>query len=143
MRLSAKVDYACMAVLELALHYQEEAPVQLSEIARAQAIPDKFLTQIFQRLKAAHIVGSTRGMAGGYFLAKDPANITLADVVRAVDNSLLDTHGEAEIAEGSKGRDLVLRTWNSINGCIAGQLEQVSFENLIDRMRSEQLTYYI
>lgn len=143
MRLSAKVEYACMAVMELSLRYQGDAPIQLTEIAGAQEIPEKFLTQIFQRLKAAHIVGSARGMAGGYFLAKDPANITLADVIRAVDDSLLDIPAEADIAGGPRGREVVLRTWNSIISGVAVQLEQITFENLINRLKNEQLTYYI
>jgi Rrf2 family protein len=143
MRLSAKVEYACMAVLELAMRYQGNVPIQLTEIAGAQEIPEKFLTQILQRLKAAHIVGSARGMAGGYFLTKDPANITLADVVRAVDNSLFDIQSEAEIVSGPKGREIVLRTWSSVSSCLAGQLDQVTFESLVTSLKNEQLTYYI
>ena len=143
MRLSAKVEYACMAVLELGMRYHDDAPVQLTEIAGAQEIPEKFLTQILQRLKAAHIVGSARGMAGGYFLTKDPADITLADVVRAVDNSLFDIQGEAEIAGGPKGREIVLRKWSSISNCMVGQLDKVTFEDLISSLKNDQLTYYI
>lgn len=143
MRLSAKVEYACLAALELALRYKKNAPVQLSEIAGADDIPEKFLTQIFQRLKSAHIVNSARGVAGGYFLARDPAEISLADIIRAVDNTLLGSYGEEEMADGSKGRKVVLCAWLSISNDIAGKLEKVSLESLVNRLNNEQMTYQI
>jgi Rrf2 family transcriptional regulator, cysteine metabolism repressor len=143
MRLSAKIEYACLAALELAVRYQKNVPVQLSEIAGAQDIPEKFLTQIFQRLKSANIIKSARGMAGGYFLSQPPAEITLADIIRAVDNTLLGSYGEEEITDGSRGRELVLRSWRSISEGISGQLEQLTLESLVRRMRSEQPTYHI
>jgi Rrf2 family protein len=143
MKLSAKVEYACMATLELALCYQGNNPIQLADIAGAQEIPEKFLTQIFQGLKAAHIVDSVRGMSGGYLLARDPANITMADVIRAVDSSMLDLADETEISGGPRGRELVLRIWNTISSGVAIQLEQITFEDLINRLKGEQLTYYI
>jgi Rrf2 family transcriptional regulator, cysteine metabolism repressor len=143
MRLSAKIEYACLAALELAVRYQKNVPVQLSEIAGAQDIPEKFLTQIFQRLKSANIINSARGMAGGYFLSQPPAEITLADIIRAVDNTLLGSYGEEEITDGSRGRELVLRSWRSISEGITGQLEQLTLESLVHRMRSDQPTYHI
>jgi len=143
MRLPAKVEYALMAVLELSIHYTGNLPIQLGEIASAQNIPEKFLTQIFQRLKAAHIVGSTRGVAGGYFLVKNPALITLADVVRAVDSTIFENPVAAEGGKGTKGRDLLLRTWSTLSDSIAGQLEQITFERLSNDLKDGQLTYDI
>ncbi|MGO9380348.1 MAG: RrF2 family transcriptional regulator [Dissulfurispiraceae bacterium] len=143
MRLPAKVEYACMAVLELSLRYAINVPVQLGEIAAAQSIPEKFLIQILQRLKAAHIVGSSRGAAGGYFLARDPASITIADVVRAVDSTIFEKPGEVEGAKNTPGRELILRTWNALGDIIAGQLEQITFERLSNDLKNGQLTYYI
>jgi Rrf2 family transcriptional regulator, cysteine metabolism repressor len=143
MRLSAKVEYACLAALELAVRYQKNVPVQLAEIAGAQDIPEKFLTQIFQRIKAANIVNSARGVSGGYFLARRPSEITLADIIRAVDNTLLGSYGDDEIMDGSRGREIVLRSWCSISDCVTGQLEQVTLENLVNRMSNEQLNYQI
>jgi Rrf2 family protein len=143
MKLSAKVEYACMATLELTLRYKADTPVQLTEIAGAQEIPEKFLTQIFQRLKAAGIVDSARGMSGGYFLAKDPANITMADVVRAVDSAVLEISGEAEMTGGPRGRDVVLRCWNSVSKSVIEQFEHITFEELVNRLKGEQLTYHI
>jgi Rrf2 family transcriptional regulator, cysteine metabolism repressor len=143
MRLSAKVEYACLAALELALRYQKNAPVQVSEIAGSQDIPEKFLIQLFQRLKAAQIVSSARGVTGGYFLAKNPAEISLADVIRAVDNTLLGSYGEEEMADGSKGRELVLRAWRSISDDVADELERITLEALAKKLSNEKMTYYI
>ena len=143
MRLSAKIEYACLAALELAVRYQKNAPVQLAEIAGAQEIPEKFLTQIFQRLKSANIINSARGVAGGYFLSRTPAEITLADIIRAVDNTLLGSYGEEEITDGSRGRELVLRSWRDISDGVTGKLEQLTLEGLVNRMRSDQPTYHI
>jgi|WetSurMetagenome_2_1015567.scaffolds.fasta_scaffold03623_2 Rrf2 family protein len=143
MRLSAKVEYACMAAIELALHYRKNVPVQLSEIAGAQDIPEKFLAQIFQRLKSANIISSARGMAGGYFLTKKPSDISLADVIRAVDNTLLGTYGEAEMADGSKGRETVLHMWSLISDNVAAQLEEITLEKLVNLLNNEEFTYQI
>jgi Rrf2 family protein len=120
-----------------------DLPVELGEIAAAQNIPEKFLIQILQRLKAAHIVGSSRGVAGGYFLAKDPASITIADVVRAVDSTIFENPVAAEGAKSTKGRELLLRVWSALSDRIAGQLEQITFERLSNDLKDEQLTYYI
>jgi Rrf2 family protein len=132
-----------MAVLELSLRPKGNVPVQLGEIAAAQNIPEKFLIQIFQRLKAAHLVGSSRGAAGGYFLAKDPAMITIADVVRAVDSTIFEKPADAEGAKRTRGRELILRAWNTVSDGIAGQLEQITFERLANDLNDGQLTYSI
>jgi Rrf2 family protein len=142
MRLPAKVEYACMAVLELSVRYARNLPVQLGEIASAQNIPEKFLIQILQKLKAAHIVSSSRGSAGGYFLAKDPASITIADVVRAVDSTIFEKP-KAESPKNTPGKELILRTWNTLSNIIAVQLEQITFERLSNDLKNEQLTYNI
>src|SRR5829696_2069023 len=93
MRVSAKADYALRGILEIAA--AKEPPIKRDQIARAQKIPVKFLETILGELKHAGIVSSQRGADGGYSLAKDPAQVTLADLVarelpveitRSVDN---------------------------------------------------------
>jgi Rrf2 family protein len=143
MKLSAKIEYACLAVLELSIRYQGDTPIQLAEIAGAQDIPEKFLIQIFQRLKAARVVDSVRGISGGYYLARDPAAITLADVVRAVDSGMLEFPDDAEITGGTKGHDVLLRCWDMVSKSVADQLQQITFETLVNRLKGEQMTYYI
>ena len=85
MNISAKTEYACIAVLELAARYGSGKPVRIRDIADANGIPSRFLVQILLQLKSAGIVGSTRGAAGGYQLVKPPAEITLGEVMAVSD----------------------------------------------------------
>src|SRR5437764_8256730 len=84
MKISARDEYACSAVLELALNYDSEAPIRVQDIAQRQGIPMKFLFQIMQILKRVDIVRSKRGTEGGYVLARSPKQITVGDVIRCV-----------------------------------------------------------
>src|SRR4051812_21890208 len=92
MRISAKAEYACVAMLELAASYDDPQPVRVKSIADAQGIPQRFLVQILLQLKTAGLVASVRGAAGGYQLAKAPDHISLADVINAIDDRSLTTH---------------------------------------------------
>jgi Rrf2 family protein len=82
---SAKTEYACIAMLELAAQYGDSQPVRLKSIADAHEIPERFLVQILLQLKVAGLVISTRGAAGGYVLAKAPDQISIVDIVGVID----------------------------------------------------------
>jgi Rrf2 family protein len=86
-RVSAKTDYAIRAALELAAA-PDEKPVKGERIATAQAIPLRFLENILMQLRHAGLVDSRRGADGGYKLARPPSEVTLADVIRAIDGPL-------------------------------------------------------
>jgi Rrf2 family protein len=85
MKLTAKSEYACMAVIALALQRPESGPVRVREIAATYQIPERYLVQILLQLKAAGLVQSARGSSGGYWLARDPARISLGEVLGAID----------------------------------------------------------
>lgn len=85
MKLSAKAQYACIAMLELAANHPDPQPQRVRSIAEAHGIRPRFLVQILLQLKTAGLVASVRGAAGGYQLARPPAQITIADVINAVD----------------------------------------------------------
>jgi len=87
MNLTAKTEYACLAMLELAQHFDAQQPVQVRRISESHGIPSPFLVQILQDLKRAGLVTSTRGAAGGYRLARPPQEVTLADVLEAVEGN--------------------------------------------------------
>lgn len=87
MNLSAKTEYACLAMLELAKEYDSGEPVQLRRIAAEHGIPSRFLVQILLQLKGASLVASTRGAAGGYRLARAPQEISLAEVIDAMEGA--------------------------------------------------------
>lgn len=81
MKLSTRSRYSVRILLELA-HNPSDEPLQVSEISRRQKIPAKYIEQLIRTLKSAGLVTSARGPKGGHFCAKDPANITLGDIVR-------------------------------------------------------------
>jgi Rrf2 family protein len=95
MRLSARVDYALRAAIELAeAGAQERVPVTAEQLATAQQIPPKFLENILVQLRRAGLVRSQRGPVGGHWLARSASEITLADVIRAVEGPLANIRGE-------------------------------------------------
>lgn len=87
-KVSTRGDYACRALLSLALH-PEEAPTSVRDIAERTGLPQPYLEQILLALKGAGLVRSKRGVGGGYVLARDPAEITLARIVSAVDGPIV------------------------------------------------------
>ena len=89
MRISAKSEYACIAMLELAVGYRHAQPVRVKDICDAQGVPGRFLVQILQQLKTAGLVTSVRGAAGGYQLMRPPDKITLAEIINAVNDPSL------------------------------------------------------
>jgi Rrf2 family protein len=96
MNLSAKTEYACLAMLELAKEYDSGEPMQLRRIAAEHGIPARFLVQILLQLKGAGLVASTRGAAGGYRLARPPQEITLADVIDVIEGDDRPTSSAAK-----------------------------------------------
>lgn len=92
MRISAKADYALRVLVALAA--DRGRPLTCEGIASTQAIPYRFLKVVFQDLRRAGLVRSQRGCEGGYWLARDPESIPLADAVAAVDGGLVTVHGE-------------------------------------------------
>ena len=139
MRLSAKADYALRASLELAS--PGEGHVKAEALARAQAIPLRFLEQILLDLKHAGLVASQRGAEGGYWLAKPPNEISLADVIRAVEGPLANVRGvrpeelEFEGAAASL-RDVFVALRASIRAVLEDvSLAEVAAGELPDRVR--------
>ena len=98
MRTTAKVDYAVRAALELARAHPADGsrpvPVTRHRIAEAQAIPSKFLEHILADLRRGGLVASVRGTDGGYWLQRPPENVSMADIIRAVEGPLADVRGE-------------------------------------------------
>jgi Rrf2 family protein len=85
MKISAKAEYACVALVELAIRHQRGLPTSLKIIAEQYGISQPFLMQIFMQLKGAGLVHSVRGAGGGYQLARKPEKISVADIVDVID----------------------------------------------------------
>ena len=130
MRVSAKVDYAVRASTELAAA-AGEGPVKGDHIATAQKIPLKFLENILLDLKHAGLVQSQRGAEGGYWLAKEPAEISLADVIRAVEGPIANVRGERPEQVEYPGVAEPLRdVWIAVRGNLRAVLETVTLADV-------------
>lgn len=107
MRVSARADYAIRALLELTAAGSTE-PVRGDAIAKAQAIPSKYLENLLADLRRARLIASQRGVNGGYRLARPPGTITLADVIRAIDGPLAGVRDSApeDVAYGGAAASL-------------------------------------
>jgi Rrf2 family protein len=130
MRVSAKVDYAVRAAVELAAAPPGE-PVKAERIAEAQAIPRKFLDTILQTLRQAGLVESRRGPDGGHHLALPAAEITIADVIRAVDGPIVGVGGRPPESVEYTGSATALReTWVAARSALRAVLEEVSLADV-------------
>ena len=127
-RLSLQVQYAICGVFDLAYNGSGE-PVQIRVISERQAIPGRYLEQIFQRLRRAEIVASKRGPGGGYTLARPPAEISLRDVVEAVEGPLTDALGMTapDAGETSLRPDFL---WERMATRFAEMLAETNLEQL-------------
>src|SRR5215831_15441805 len=110
MKVSAKAEYACVAMLELASSRSEPQPVRVKSIADAHGIPLRFLVQILLQLKTAGLVASVRGAAGGYQLARRPVEITMADIIGAIDPE----QPGRPAAGGSAAKQAIHSVWRQI-----------------------------
>ncbi len=138
MRISAKAEYACVAMLELAANHREPQPVRIKAIAEAQSIPPRFLVQILLQLKTAGLVMSVRGASGGYQLARPPESISLAQIITAIDDrTLVPRSALDEMNRRSSAVDALLGVWRDIWAEEQRALEQLS---LAERLRRSQQT---
>ena len=130
MRVSAKVDYAVRAAIELAAAQQGSEPtrpVKAEALARAQDIPLKFLENILQGLRQAGLVESRRGPDGGHLLGRPAAQIALADVIRAIDGPLAGVGGRRPEELEFKGTAAPMRdVWIAVRASLRRVLEDVT-----------------
>jgi Rrf2 family protein len=141
MKLSAKTEYACIAVLELARRYETKEPVRIRDIADEHGIPARFLVQILLQLKGAGYVASTRGASGGYQLIKPPAKITLGEVMNVIEGK---ENGDSTLAARSPTAVVLSRTWREITAREQEMLRSITFADLAEKANetADQM-YYI
>ncbi len=133
MRVSAKVDYALRAMLELAAAGEL---VKGEQVATAQGIPQKFLETILLDLRHAELVTSRRGVEGGYALGKPAGEISLADVIRAVEGPIATVRGERpdDVAYLGPARALA-PLWLDLRSAMRGVLEETTLADVVARSR--------
>ncbi len=126
MRISAKADYAVRAMVELAANAGEK-PVKAERLATAQGIPLNFLENILGELRHAGLVRSHRGAEGGFRLARDPALISVADVIRAVEGPLASVRGAPpEESQYDGASEALLRVWIAVRANLRSVVEHVT-----------------
>jgi Rrf2 family cysteine metabolism transcriptional repressor len=159
MLFSAKAEYACVAMLELAARYADPKPVRLADIAEKHGISDRFLVQILLDPKRAGLVDSTRGAYGGYVLGRNPEDISLADILRVIDPPERTARKSSPPARNKKDKDPskpsrrkaelqmtvyvlnVRAVWDRVLEAQQGVLKETSLADLLGQ--SEGLQYVI
>ena len=134
-RFPIKVTYGIMASIELARH-DRSTPLQAKAIAARQGIPSRFIEQILQGLKRAGLVRSLRGAQGGYTLAQDPTQITLAELVNSMNGSepTADTNGSQGQTETQAASNALLSNiWAQVQEAEQAVLRVVSLQSLVER----------
>lgn len=139
MKASIKSDYACRAIEALALHHPNPQPLPIEEIARQRAIPANYLVQILLELKRGGLIQSHRGKTGGYLLAKTPQQITLADVLRAVDGEVIDLPHLTDPACPEE----IKRAWRKLKFAAENAADSISFDQICAEARNPVLMYHI
>jgi Rrf2 family transcriptional regulator, iron-sulfur cluster assembly transcription factor len=136
MRLTTKGRFAVTAMLDLALH-GADGPVTLAGISARQKISLSYLEQLFGKLRRRELVESVRGPGGGYHLARDASRVSVADIVRAVEEPLDSTQcGGRENCHDSH-RCMTHDLWEELNATVYGFLSGVSLSQLVERQRTK------
>jgi len=138
--ISARTEYACIAMLDLARHFEQEAPVRIRDIAKRHGIPSRFLVQILLQLKAAGLVQSIRGAGGGYRLAQDPQQITLLEVMRVVDAQPGKISRNA--TSNSAVNVVLLESWQQVSDSATALLAAHTLSDLAEKSGSHSRPMY-
>jgi len=133
MRLTTKGRFAVTAMIDLALRSQN-GPVALAAISQRQQISLSYLEQLFGKLRRADLVASTRGPGGGYTLGRDAGEITVADIIVAVDEPIDATGcgGKGDCMGEDSGKCMTHDLWASLNAKMIEYLDSISLGRLVD-----------
>lgn len=132
MELSSRVEYALLALLELASHHPKDSPLTVNEITASGEIPERYLDQILAVLRRAGIVQSLRGAKGGYLLAKEPWQITLLEVFSTLEG---DGRGQAKKVSESATieKTAVLEIWQEAQQASFAVLGKYTLQDLCEQ----------
>ncbi|HET8962003.1 Rrf2 family transcriptional regulator [Nocardioides sp.] len=140
MRVSAKSDYALRALIEMASR-DDAAAVSAEELGRRQDIPHGFLQAILADLRRAGIVISQRGQSGGWRMARAPGDVSVADVIRAVDGPLVSVYGlRPEAVTYNDTADVLQHVWIAARRSLRDVFEQVSIQQLAEHRLPKAVT---
>ena len=139
MKLTTKGRYAVTAMLDLALH-QGQGPINLSEISSRQGISLSYLEQLFSRLRKGGLVLSSRGPGGGYSLGRASTDISVSDVISAVDETVDATRCHGKKNCHGEDRCLTHDLWEELSQQIIGFLSNISLASLVERGSVKQVS---
>ncbi|HVX22909.1 MAG TPA: Rrf2 family transcriptional regulator [Acidimicrobiales bacterium] len=136
MKVSTRGDYASRALLSLALHGGQTIPTSVRDIAERTGLPQPYLEQILLALKGAGLVRSKRGVGGGYVLARPPEEVTLAQVVSAVDGPIVAGDFGEPHADGAcdhEGQCVLLAVWAEVGETMRRHLQSFTLADMVER----------
>jgi Rrf2 family transcriptional regulator, iron-sulfur cluster assembly transcription factor len=139
MRLTTKGRFAVTAMLDLALN-GDEGPVSLAGISERQRISLSYLEQLFGKLRRGSLVESVRGPGGGYNLAREAAAVSVADIVRAVEEPIDSTQCGGRENCHDNHRCMTHDLWEELNTTVYGFLEGVKLSHLVERQRTKPVS---
>ena len=142
MKLSSRARYGLRALIDLAVHSDRES-VSISSIAARQGLSEAYLEQLMAKLKKAGLVLSTRGAQGGYKLEKTADQISVGDVLRALEGNLDAVQCAGLSEEGCQGAQLCVSkyVWQKINESIARTVDEMKLNTLVEESRAVQERY--
>ena len=140
-KVSTRGDYASRALLSLALHRDDPRPTSVRDIAERTGLPQPYLEQILLALKGAGLVRSKRGVGGGYVLARDPAEMSLAQIVSAVDGPIVAGDFGEPHQNGAcdhEGQCVLLAVWADVSEHMRQHLESYTLADMVARARGQR-----
>jgi len=138
MKVSAKTEYACIAMLELASQYGSGEPVRIRKIAERHDVPPRFLVQILLQLKGAGLVASVRGAAGGYHLVRPPQEVSLGEVMEVVEGQTEENGHTTSASPDSPAVKVLVQTWKEVDAVQRRMLQEITLADLVERAKAEQ-----
>jgi Rrf2 family protein len=138
MKVSAKAEYACLAVLALAQHGPDAPPLRIREISEQHGIPERYLVQILLQLKGAGLVTSTRGASGGYRLARASETVSVSEILSAIDGP---DQAPRDASRADRGAAQILdRLWERVREAERAVLDQTSVAELVAQTSPHEWT---
>ena len=149
MKVSQRSTYGIMAAVDLAMQ-SGSAPIQAKSIAKRQAIPARFLEQVLHTMKKAGLVSSLRGAQGGYVLSKKPSEISVAEILEALDGPFVSVsgfNGKSSLRHAAKSDLLLAQVWDRVQEAEKHVLGAITVEELAEQQRQleqqRSLMYHI
>jgi Rrf2 family protein len=143
--ISCKTEYAILALIELAAHYDQGEPLQIRFIAAQQNIPDRYLEQLLATLRRGGVIRSQRGAKGGYILAREPWKITLLEIINCLEGADMD-YDENNGSSQTLASAVILEIWQEAREIANSILQKYTLQDLTEKLNARRqldIMYYI